>query len=322
MHYAYGGAIVKRLLHLRTSPLVPAQSQHIRYASRALLTGPYMAQEKPIPDDRIATEDSAIQTSSFETVLEALHPIADALTIRRDEPHKDYAGTERSISQVADLDEPSKKPKRSRKSRVSSKEPISKPGHTFANIIPGSPHHSSLSTFLAYASATSLSPTTKVYLGTHYEYLVSSSLTRLGFNTTRVGGSSDHGIDLLGSWSIPSAPASIPVIVQCKASATKASQIRELEGSLASAPSAWRGNNALGLLVASKPATRGVREALSMSKVPLGFLYVESDGEGRVRQFIWNNAAITRCGLEGVGVGLRFPTEDAVITWMGKPWSP
>ncbi|KAJ4300441.1 hypothetical protein N0V88_003116 [Collariella sp. IMI 366227] len=67
-----------------------------------------------------------------------------------------------------------------------------------------SPHHTCLPTFLAYAARTNLDPASTVYVGTHYEYTTSLSLARYGLDLRRVGGSSDFGIDLLGTWSLPS----------------------------------------------------------------------------------------------------------------------
>ena len=60
----------------------------------------------------------------------------------------------------------------------------------------------------------------------------------------------------------------------------------------------------LGLLVANREATKGMREALGRSGLPLGFVMVTS-GEGRVVQFVWNQEA-ARQGLEGVGVTNRY----------------
>ncbi|KAF1345287.1 hypothetical protein BDV97DRAFT_284183, partial [Delphinella strobiligena] len=150
--------------------------------------------------------------------------------------------------------------------------------------------HHDLDTFLAHAAQTSLSRTTNVYLGTHYEYTVSASLARLGFSTTRTGGANDQGIDLLGHWTLPSGPHPMPAIIQCKATAPLAVMMRELEGSMASAPPCWRGDNVIGLLAATKVATKGIRDAIARSAVPVGFLCVDAK-EGVVRQFVWNQAA-------------------------------
>jgi hypothetical protein len=193
-------------------------------------------------------------------------------------------------------------------------------------ITPGSTHHTTLTEFLAYATTTSLSQTSTVYRGTHYEYTVAASLTRLSFSLTRVGRTSDLGIDLLGTWAPPSlhhAAAPLNVLVQCKAEAPKPSMIRELEGAVVGAPLRYRGAGGLiAILAAAKDATKGVRDAVGRSTLPMAFLNVTT--EGKVRQFVWNHAAV-ECALEGVGVALRYSADgdsDVALTWKGMPWSP
>lgn len=196
-------------------------------------------------------------------------------------------------------------------------------------ITPGSENHNSLPTFLAYASLTSLSPASTVYIGTHYEYTVAASLRRLGFALTRTGRASDQGIDLLGHWAVPSLPTPLRVLVQCKARSAKLrpETVRELEGAFVGAPAGWRGAGVLGLLAARREASRGVREALGRSRWPMGYLMVGLDG--RAEQFLWNRVA-AECGLEGVGVTVRYlPGRDGlgedgelksevVLTWEGR----
>jgi hypothetical protein len=120
------------------------------------------------------------------------------------------------------------------------------------------------------------------------------------------------------------------VLLQCKARSgpLNPSHIRELEGAFAGAPAGWRGEGVLGLLVANREATRGMREALGRSGLPLGYVMVTS-GEGRVVQFVWNQEAARR-GLEGVGVTNRYlggtgsgrgngdgVEREIVLTWNG-----
>ena len=84
----------------------------------------------------------------------------------------------------------------------------------------------------------------------------------------------------------------------------------------------------LGLLVANREATKGMREALRRSGLPLGYVMVTS-GEGRVVQFVWNQEAARR-GLEGIGVTNRYLGDtgsgrgngdgverEIVLTWNG-----
>jgi hypothetical protein len=189
-------------------------------------------------------------------------------------------------------------------------------------ITPGSLRHTSLSEFLSYADAVNLSPTSTVYRGTHYEYTVANALDRLAFSLTRVGRASDLGIDLLGEWAVPSRPAPLNVLIQCKAEAPKPSMVRELEGAVVGAPVRYRGEGTISILAAAKEATKGVRDAVGRSRLPMAYLNVTT--EGRVRQFVWNHAAV-ECGLEGVGVALRYLANgesDVALTWKAMPWSP
>ncbi len=210
---------------------------------------------------------------------------------------------------------------------------------------PRSVKHHDLPSFLRHAERASLDPGSTTYVGTHYEYTVAAHLAALGFALRRVGGASDRGIDLLGTWSIPKPPVAdtapdslydIRVILQCKAGSGQRvgpHLVRELEGAFVGAPAGWRtsrtggGSNeaaVIGLLVAEKPATKGIRDAIARSRWPMA--YVCCSGAGRVQQMLWNQAAEADCGLAGYGVTLRHAagaadTADAhiVLTWQGKP---
>ena len=95
------------------------------------------------------------------------------------------------------------------------------------------------------------------------------------------------------------------VLLQCKAFTTKIGPrfIRELEGSFVGAPAHWHGNGVMGFLVAPSEATKGMRDALVKSKLPLGFMQVTR--EGRVLQMVWNQQA-NLWGLEGYGVTMKY----------------
>ncbi|KAI6785179.1 Cell morphogenesis protein-like protein [Emericellopsis cladophorae] len=169
---------------------------------------------------------------------------------------------------------------------------------------PPSAHHNSLESFLAYAERWQLDRASTVYVGTLYEYSIAKSLERYGFHLRRVGGASDYGIDLLGEWKPPSTSTSLRVLIQCKGGAQRVGPnlIRELEGAFVGAPAGWRGQGVLGFMVAQRPATKGVRDSLGRSKWPMGYLFCE--GEGEVKQMIWNRRAEEE-GLEGFGVTTR-----------------
>ncbi|EGS21113.1 uncharacterized protein CTHT_0029540 [Thermochaetoides thermophila DSM 1495] len=194
---------------------------------------------------------------------------------------------------------------------------------------PSAPNHHDLPTFLEYASRTNLDPETSVYVGTLFEYTTCAALARYGFSLRRVGGVSDGGVDLLGTFSPPGVRkhASVPnlkVIAQCKAVRKPGPHlVRELEGAFASAPVGWRGSSGvLGLLVTGRPATRGIREALGRSSWPMAFVMCTK--EGRVLQMLWNRRAEEE-GLEGLGVTTRYYREEGgqegkevVLTWRGR----
>ena len=203
-----------------------------------------------------------------------------------------------------------------------------------------SEHHNDLKSFLSYAERSGLNPTTTVYRGTHYEYTVAEALKRFNFALHRTGRSNDLGIDLIGQWTIPANSSltnsngssgrlslrEIPVLVQCKASKSQPSMIRELEGAYVGAPAGWRGESVIALLVGTEPATKGVREAMQRSNCPIAILQIARGSE--VLQFLWNYAA-ARNGLEGLGVTVEYGTEGpdgksvgrsqgVALTWLGK----
>ncbi len=201
---------------------------------------------------------------------------------------------------------------------------------TDVSITPGSENHNDLPSFLTYAERVNLLPSKTVYVGTHYEYTVADALKRLGFTLTRTGRQSDHGIDLIGTWTLNLFPFPLRVFAQCKANNQKLSpaSVRELEGAFNAAPASWRGEDVLGLLAGTQNATRGVRDALVRSRWPMGFLKISR--EGLVEQFLWNKSATER-GLEGVDVGTRHALADGadednikevVLCWKGQEISP
>lgn len=189
-----------------------------------------------------------------------------------------------------------------------------------------SPNHHDLASFLHYASRIDMDTKSTVFVGTHYEYTVQTAFKRLGMSLKRIGGASDYGIDLLGTWSLPSVSQPLKVLIQCKALARKVepSQARELEGAFVGAPTGWRGSGVLGLLVSQKSATKGVREALGRSRWPMGYVLCGSDG--KILQMIWNRRAEEE-GLEGVVVGLKYEGGDrtkreVVLTFKGETIAP
>ncbi|KAA8635867.1 hypothetical protein SMACR_01728 [Sordaria macrospora] len=193
-------------------------------------------------------------------------------------------------------------------------------GHANPNIpLSKSSNHHDLASFLQYAKRTGLGQETTIFVGTHYEYTVSSLLAAYGFSLNRVGGQHDFGIDLLGTWSVPTAERPLRVIVQCKAiQVTRPHLIRELEGAFVGAPVGWRGSEVFGVLVASKIATKGTRDALVRSRWPL--VFIGCSREGKVEQLLWNHRAEQE-GLQGLVVAKRHSPdggEQLVLTHKGK----
>ncbi|CAN8102173.1 unnamed protein product [Discula destructiva] len=186
---------------------------------------------------------------------------------------------------------------------------------------PPTTNHHDLASFLEHAERSGLDPKSTLYVGTHYEYTVAQTLGKYRFYLRRIGGHSDYGTDLLGTWTVPSAPEPLKVLVQCKAIARKSAPnlIRELEGAFVGAPVGWRGHGVVGIFVTEKPATKGVRDSLGRSKWPMGF--ISCTREGRVQQMLWNQRAEEE-GLEGLGVGMRHSRDEEVpqilLTWRGK----
>ncbi|GLB06617.1 hypothetical protein AtubIFM57258_001928 [Aspergillus tubingensis] len=190
-------------------------------------------------------------------------------------------------------------------------------------IPPSSSSHTTLPSFLAHASRTSLPPTSTTYIGTHYEYTIQSTLRSSALLLHRTGGRSDAGTDLVGTWHLPAHEHPPRVLVQCKALKTKLGPniVRELEGTFASAPVGWRGTGVIGMLVSPREATRGVREALTRSRFPLVWCLVGL--EGRVRQVLWNEK-VERVVGDGLGVGVVYRADageqdaEARVTWDGE----
>lgn len=197
-------------------------------------------------------------------------------------------------------------------------------------IVPASPFHNDLASYLRHTEISGLSRTTTYFQGTHYEYIVQIALSSFGFALTRVGGSSDNGADLLGYWSTLHFHEPMRVLIQtkCRVGRVKPAEIRELDGAFNGVPAAWRDHNVMGIIVSPTESTSGVRKTMSLSKHALGYLMISREGD--VGQFIWNQAAQER-GLEGFGVTTQYvPGEDGskematrvTLSFNGQPIPP
>ncbi|KAL8407943.1 hypothetical protein RB594_006664 [Gaeumannomyces avenae] len=186
---------------------------------------------------------------------------------------------------------------------------------------PATSQHQCLDSFLQHAKRTGLDPGSTIYVGTHFEYTVMRSLSRYGFSLRRVGGVSDFGIDLLGTWTVPSSPTPLKVLLQCKAMSRKAlpHHIRELEGAFVGAPTGWRGRNVVGFLATQQPASKGVRESLGRSRWPMGFITCSQLGQ--VQQMLWNAGAVDQ-GLSNLGVTMQHGANgdsQVALSFRGAP---
>ena len=207
--------------------------------------------------------------------------------------------------------------------------------------------HHDLDTFLQHARRTSLSRESTTYRGTFYEYLTQLTLKRYGFDLVRVGGRGDGGVDMVGLWCLTNGSTEtdtvqgpsqrgIRVLVQCKrlqgTSKLGPNLIREMEGAIRASniPAGWRGKGTMGLLVGTRPATKGVRDAMAAFRTAVGWVYLATDEMekrdsnehdpspealadtsvhhaylGRVKQMLWNKAA-SDLGLAGIDVVARY----------------
>lgn len=163
---------------------------------------------------------------------------------------------------------------------------------------------------------------------------------------TRIGGASDHGIDITGTWIPPSLPNTptprppITIYVSCKAyRGTKnagPAVIRELIGTVDAAP---RDVDAMGIFASTKPCTAEARKLLATSRAAIGFVCItppdldvgeEGSGDGSdlggiLHQFIWNDAASGLLGRQ-LGCTARHktvegeePQEEVCLTLDGVP---
>jgi len=190
-----------------------------------------------------------------------------------------------------------------------------------------SQNHHDLPSFLTYADRIALPESSTTYIGTHYEYTVQQALRRFAFSLHRVGGRDDLGVDLVGTWHLPKHEYPLRVFVQCKALKTKLSPnlVRELEGSfnLRSSPvDGGGGGRKLGVLVGTREATKGVRDAMARSAYPVMWMMVEKE-RGTLLQALWN-AKGEEMGLGGLGVEVQFSsdpsltTKSIALTWNGE----
>lgn len=275
-----------------------------------------------------------------KATTESDDPTAKATPVKRKRgrPRKDEA-----VKEAKEITKAKEKKSKTTSKPKSDNSKCAKKSTSKANPLPPrlfhpSPNHSDLKSFLAYADRTNANRNSNVYKGTLYEYTVADTLSRMNFKLLRTGRSNDLGIDLVGHFNLPGASTTgavskknvfqeIRVLVQCKKLTATPAMVRELEGAYVGAPAGWRDEGVLALLVSNNLATLGVREAISRSRWPLGFMQVSE--YATVGQFLWNFVA-TDIGLAGLGIieryrgndknGKAIVTKHIGLTWMGELW--
>lgn len=182
--------------------------------------------------------------------------------------------------------------------------------------------HNDLDSFLRYASRTGLDPESKVFRGTHYEYVTQATLQRLSISTQRTGAANDRGIDLLGTWHLPTLTREVKVFVQCKILGSgRAGPVlaRELEGAFKGLPSKYANDpGVIGMLVTTSQSTKSMRDALQRSDLPMIHLACGTDGS--LSQMSWNRTAENH-GLAGVTVGQTYKPDgknEIRVIWKGQ----
>ena len=135
-----------------------------------------------------------------------------------------------------------------------------------------------------------------------------------------MGGANDAGIDLQGSWLLPSLSAPLQAIVQCKFLGRKSVSpvlVRELEGTFSASPD-MDGQVVVGVLCTPGLGTKAVREALRRCTRPV--VLVSIDEDGWIEAVVWNRAVKDIC--EGVSVGVRHvgKRKAAFLVVGDRPW--
>ena len=317
---------------LRSYGRVLQRTRHRQYLSQTRLL------HVSTPCNAPACNDSGIGTDDLPKKRGPGQPRNDAVPCKVAIDGDQINNASHNIETTPDDGQSSPRKPKLKQSAKSSKLP--------PRLVQTSSNHHDLDSFLAYADRVDLNRNTNVYKGTLYEYMVASTLRHFSFQLHRTGRSNDLGIDLVGHFYLPSAAKTgrkatrdlheLKVVVQCKALKPTPAMVREREGAYVGAPAGWRGEGVLALLVASKEATKGVRDALQRSRWPMGLLQVTAEGE--VRQFLWN-AVAEEIGLAGLGVTVKYAdgvkkttvgqsdtgsaraaSGSIVLTWMGEMW--
>eukprot|EP01134_Creolimax_fragrantissima_P007683 CFRG7683T1 len=162
--------------------------------------------------------------------------------------------------------------------------------------------------------------TTTVHSGTRYEEHTAQVLSEYLFDLVRVGGASDRGVDLAGTWKISQMPfhglsdglkngaLDNPVVVQCKNHARKLGpvHIRELDGTLTK-----RSNGTIGLLVCPKGFSPMCISRANASPFAIGLVVINNDLDDVVGFHI--NHAFEKLKPD-ITIGTRHPSRENVFS--------
>ncbi|KAJ3006065.1 hypothetical protein HKX48_000312 [Thoreauomyces humboldtii] len=144
-------------------------------------------------------------------------------------------------------------------------------------------------------------PLSTVAIGNLFEESCVTSLSRHGMHLRRIGGKDDRGVDLRGTWTLPSSPSSplqprtrphspttIPLIVQCKHERSKLGPkyMRELEGTLGREPS-----DTIAIMACREGYSTTAKEMVYGSPCPIALVVV--DEETRLVSFVPNRVLKT-----------------------------
>ncbi|KAF8979537.1 hypothetical protein BGZ46_005304 [Entomortierella lignicola] len=135
-----------------------------------------------------------------------------------------------------------------------------------------------------------------IYKGTLFEYQTQEVLMKcLGIYTQRTAGAGDLGVDLRGTWFLPTSASPRPgdkvrhlkVIVQCKSTNTRIGPnfVRELQGSLS-----YESQPTMAILAISSDFTKHSFLPYAMSLWPMALVVIDVKNH-KCKKLMWNKAA-------------------------------
>ncbi|KAF9113357.1 hypothetical protein BGX27_001746 [Mortierella sp. AM989] len=152
-----------------------------------------------------------------------------------------------------------------------------------------------------------------IYRGTLFEYQTQSILRKcLGIYTHRSAGNDDRGVDLRGTWFLPTSASPKPgdlvrhlkVIVQCKSMSVKVGPkyVRELQGSLS-----YETQPTMAVLAINSDFTKMALLPYVRSLWPMALVVIDAKNH-QCSKLIWNNAA--EKVMQGIHIGTGWTYGD------------